>query len=198
MIKNVVFDFGNVIVKWDVDAILQKYVLRDEERKALKTAIFESKEWLQMDEGLVDARQAERIFRDAVPDTLKDRVTEVMVSWYEKVEFNQEVCGLIKRLKKDGFRVYGLSNTNLPFYEHLKGSEVGKYFDGFVISAVEKLMKPDEEIFRRLFRKFSLNPEECFFVDDTEENVLAAARLGMDGFVFDIERFGELEHNLSL
>ena len=78
MIKNVVFDFGNVIVKWDVDAILQKYVLRDEERKALKTAIFESKEWLQMDEGLVDARQAERIFRDAVPDTLKDRVTEVI------------------------------------------------------------------------------------------------------------------------
>ncbi len=77
--------------------------------------------------------------------------------------------------------MYGLSNTNIQFYEYMKRSEVGGYFDGFVISAVEKMMKPDEKIFGRLFGKFSLNPRECFFVDDTEKNILAGRKCGMDG-----------------
>ena len=61
----------------------------------------------------------------------------------------------------------------------MKRSEVGGYFGGFVISAVEKMMKPDEKIFGRLFGKFSLNPRECFFVDDTEKNILAGRKCGM-------------------
>lgn len=59
--------------------------------------------------------------------------------------------------------------------------------------AVEKLMKPDEEIFHRLFQKFSLKPAECFFVDDMEENVLAGKKCGMEGFVFGSDRVEELE-----
>lgn len=59
--------------------------------------------------------------------------------------------------------------------------------------AVEKLMKPDEEIFHRLFQKFSLKPAECFLVDDMEENVLAGKKCGMEGFVFGSDRVEELE-----
>lgn len=54
-------------------------------------------------------------------------------------------------------------------------------------------MKPDEEIFHRLFQKFSLKPAECFFVDDMEENVLSGKKCGMEGFVFGSDRVEELE-----
>lgn len=196
MIRNVVVDFGNVLVKWDVDAILGKYTFDKEDAETLKTVIFESKEWLQMDEGTLSAVQAVGIFEDRVPERLKGKAAELMRTWFEKVEFNQKVCELIKNLKQAGVRVYGLSNTNLQFYEYVQKSDVGSQFDGFVISAVEHLMKPDEKIYERLFETFSLNPEECFFVDDTEENIAAGRRCGMDGFVFAPDRFGELEEKL--
>lgn len=102
MIKNAVFDFGNVIVNWDINAILEKYSGNDAEMKKLKAVIFESEEWLQLDEGLINAGQAEKIFRDKVPRELKSKVSEIMGTWFEKMEFNQEVCDLIKRLKEKG------------------------------------------------------------------------------------------------
>lgn len=196
MIKNVVFDFGNVLVKWDIDAILEKYTSDHEEAEMLKTVIFESDEWLQMDEGTLGAEQAEEIFKSRVSDPLKGKVSEIMRTWFEKIEFNDKTCELIRNLKHAGVRVYGLSNTNMQFYEHVRNSDIGKWFDGFGISAVEHLMKPDEKIYVRLFETFSLDPEECFFVDDTEENIAAGRRCGMDGFVFVPGRFGELEEKL--
>lgn len=58
-------------------------------------------------------------------------------------------------------------------------------------------MKPDRKIFERLFEKFSLDPQECFFIDDTEKNVVAGRDCGMRGFVFDMNRFQELEKELE-
>lgn len=197
MLKNIVFDFGNVIIKWDIVSILEKYTLNDADSKTLKEVIFESEEWLQLDKGIITAKQAEKIFQDRVPDNLKDQVKEIMNTWFEKIEFNKEVCDLIKKLKRNGYKIYGLSNTNIQFYEYIKESDIGIYFDGFVISAVEKMLKPDKKIFERLFEKFSLNPQECFFVDDTEENVITSRECGMDGITFNIDHYQELEKRLQ-
>lgn len=71
MIKNIVFNFGNVIVKWDIDSIFEKYAINDVESKMLKEIIFESEEWLQLDEGIISAEQAEKIFQGKAPDSLK-------------------------------------------------------------------------------------------------------------------------------
>lgn len=106
---------------------------------------------------------------------------------------NKEICTLIEKLKRNGYKIYGLSNTNIQFYEYIKKSDIGVYFDGFIISAEEKLLKPDKEIFERLFEKFSLNPQECFFIDDTEQNVIAGRECGMQGFVFNINHHQEFD-----
>lgn len=198
MIKNIVFDFGNVIIKWDINSILEKYAVKDVESKKLKEIIFESEEWLQLDEGIINKGQAEKIFQDKAPDNLKNQVREIMNTWFEKIEFNKEICNLIKKLKQDGYKIYGLSNTNIQFYEYIKKSDIGIYFDGFVISAVEKMMKPDKRIFARLFEKFSLNPQECFFIDDTKENIIAGKECGMRGVVFEINQFQKLEKEFEV
>ena len=70
-----------------------------------------------------------------------------MNTWFEKNEFNKEICDLIKRMKHNGYKTYGLSNTNIQFYEYIRKSDIAMYFDGFVISAIEKMMKPDRFFF---------------------------------------------------
>ena len=197
MIKNIIFDFGNVIIKWDVHGILKSYNISDDELKILEKAIFQSEEWNKLDEGLLDIEDAEKVFESRVPSELKGKVKEITESWFEKIEFNEKVCNLIKDLKSKGYKVYGLSNTNIQFYNYIKNLDIGKYFDGFLISACEKMMKPDKNIYYRLFEKFSLNPEECFFIDDTKENIIASGKCGMKGFVFNINEFEKLEKELQ-
>ena len=57
-------------------------------------------------------------------------------------------------------------------------------------------MKPNEEIYHRLFEKFQLIPQECFFIDDSEKNILASRKCGMEGFIFNIKNFQKLKDKL--
>ena len=70
------------------------------------------------------------------------------------------------RRNKGNNKIYALSNMHVPVYEYVQSLEIGKYFDGFLTSAIEKMMKPNEEIYYRLFQKFKLVSQECFFIDD--------------------------------
>lgn len=58
-------------------------------------------------------------------------------------------------------------------------------------------MKPNEEIYKRLFEKFELIPEECYFIDDREENIKASKECGMNGYVFDMNNFSGLLEDLA-
>ena len=120
-----------------------------------------------------------------------------MSTWYEYMPMNMGICNLIKKLKENNYNVYALSNTHIPVYEYVKNSECGKYFDGFLISAKEKMMKPNANIYYRLFEKFKLNPEESFFIDDNEQNIIASEKCGMRGYVFDINNFEGLIRELK-
>ena len=185
MIKNFIFDFGNVLLGWNEEKIVENYTKDKEEKEKLLKVIFKSKEWFMLDEGLIDYSTAIQIFKNKIPDSLKDKVEYIMNSWYTYMPINNQVVELIKELKEDKYKIYALSNTHIPVYEYVKNQEVGKYFDGFIISAVEKKMKPNKEIYDRLFEKFNLVPEECFFIDDSKANIEIGKELGMQGYVFD-------------
>ena len=59
------------------------------------------------------------------------------------------------------------------------------------------MMKPNEEIYYRLFEKFELVPEECFFIDDSERNISTSRKCGMEGHIFDINNFEKLTNELK-
>lgn len=197
MIKNFVFDFGNVVINWDTKSILKQYTTDAEKIEILKKVIFDSQEWYSLDKGKITLQDAKEAFENKVPNELKDICKDVINTWYKKVDFNDNICKLIKDLKKSGYKVYALSNTNIQFYEYIKNLDIGKYFDGYIISAIEKQVKPDREIYYRLFEKFSLIPEECFFIDDMEKNIIASKECKMDGFIFNINKFEELENKIK-
>ncbi len=196
MIKNIIFDFGNVLFEWNQDEIVKNFTKNEQEQEILKKVIFKSEEWFKLDDGSMEYQEIIPLFKEKLPINLKSKVEEIMGTWYTKMPINQEICNLIKELKENNYKVYALSNTHVPVYEYVKKLEIGKYFDGFLISAVEKMMKPNEEIYYRLFEKFNLIPQECFFIDDSEENILVSRKCGMKGHIFNINDFEKLKEEL--
>lgn len=87
-------------------------------------------------------------------------------------------------MKKQDYKIYGLSNTGMYFANFIKNSEIGTYFDGFVFSAQEKLVKPHAAIYEKLLTRYDLKADECLFIDDLPENAKGAENVGMHGFVF--------------
>lgn len=194
-IKSFVFDFGNVLFGWDIDDIVKHYADNEKDRLELKEIIFQSNEWSMLDNGTLNYNEAKEIFKNKISKHLEGKLDEILNSWYEQMPINYQICDLIKRLKRNNYKVYALSNTHIQVYEYVKKLDIGKYFDGFIISAIEKMMKPNKNIYNRLYEKYELIPEECLFIDDSEKNILSAEECGMHGYVFDINnmKIGEIE-----
>lgn len=105
---------------------------------------------------------------------------------------------LIKELAGKGYRLFCLSNMSLEFYDYLKEREVFRYFEGQIISAHEKLIKPEKEIYRILIDRFQAYPEDTLFIDDLKENVDAARQLGFHTVHFADKEKGYREINKIL
>ena len=92
---------------------------------------------------------------------------------------------LAQHLKRAGYGVYYLSNYSKKAYDECAESlAFMPYMDGGIVSFKVGLTKPDPRMFQRFLERFGLRPEDCAFIDDTEENVTAAQALGFAGIVF--------------
>lgn len=105
MIRNIIFDFGNVILEWNEEKLVTIFSDEKEEQEILKNVIFKSKEWFKLDEGTLDYNTAITIFEEKLPANLKDKVKEIMNTWYKCRPINQEIANLIKQLKKNGYKI---------------------------------------------------------------------------------------------
>ena len=141
--------------------------------------IFRSPEWLMLDNGTIEVKDAiERIEkrsplkRAEIVSVFNNR-SDIMFPLEDNVK-------MLPGLKKQGFRLYYLSNFPLDtFFEIKSRYSFFKYFDGGIISAEVKYSKPDPEIYRILLEKYDLKAGECLFIDDTEINIQTAESLGM-------------------
>ena len=147
MLKNIIFDFGNVIMNYNPDEILNHYELSSEDHDLVRKTIFESKEWGKIDSGKITEEEATEIFTSKVPEKLKSKVKQIMATWPENVDFYEPVFNYMEELRKQGYKIYGLSNTGMQFANFVKNSEMGNYFDGYVftldtiLAGLEKKLK---------------------------------------------------------
>lgn len=187
-VKNIVFDLGNVIMKYDVDAMLERFSLTFDEKELFKSRIFFDEKWKDGDRGFS--------FRDVLfYDTVKEfspkmkQVFYSLVARYdfelEFMEFNKGIDDIIAELKQNGYSIYLLSNFGLNFHFLRNKVPVFSLFDGFFASCDYGIIKPEKEIYEEFFRKFSLNPSECLFIDDSKENTVASCANGMDAFMYN-------------
>ena len=185
--KNIIFDFGNVIGRFDGRYILEHFCSSEEDYRILSGPIFPR--WPGLDKGTIDYDSNIETVASEVPDRLKENVRTFFKDWPKYVDLLPQTTAFIKELRETDANIYLLSNASTYFAEWFSGREPIKDFDGIVFSAPLKMAKPEPEIYNYLFRQFRLDPEDCFFIDDLEENILTGKSLGMDGIVFtgDIE-----------
>ena len=186
MIQNLVFDMGNVLIHWQPPLILEREGLPEEDRPLILKEVFGSVEWIQLDRGSIPPEEGTAAMCRRLPERLRDAARDLTWNWWRRNLLPVEgMADLVRELKGLGYGIYLLSNAkaDLPQYFGLiPGSEC---FDGRVVSADWKLLKPQPEIYWTLFREYGLKPEECFFIDDLNINIEGAWHVGMGGTIFD-------------
>lgn len=197
MIKNIVFDMGQVMISFDPNRFLDRAGINDPaDRKLIMNELFLSVEWAQMDEGRLTEETAEPLVLARIPERLKEPVRDLLYSWPFPREPVSGMEDLVRRLKEAGYGIWLLSNASKMQPRYWQEVPASRYFDGSLISCDVKVVKPCREIYRIFIDKFSLKAEECLFIDDAPANVAGAIACGWQGIVFHGDE-SELERKME-
>lgn len=180
---------GGVLIDYNPEKTL--YSLFDRETaEILLKEIFRNSVWSDKDRGIIFPDEIMKQKKSVIPAEAYGKVCEMVENFYPYMPPFEKMYDLVKKLKENGYGIYLLSNASSDFHERRSGIPALSLFDGVLISADYKLLKPEKEIYIALYEKFSLNPEECFFIDDVQKNIDGARATGMDGHCYhhgDIE-----------
>ncbi|MEG2001917.1 MAG: HAD family phosphatase [Clostridia bacterium] len=192
-IKNVVFDMGNVLFPYQPTKYVEAMCGEKAKQDIILKEIFQAKEWFELDAGEIDLKKAWERMSARIPKDVQEIAKTVFERWFDHIEPNEKMAELIATLSENGYKIYLLSNTSEFFYKFKPQLDCFKYFSGVTLSYEIKMMKPNLEIYQEFFKINNLNAEECFFVDDMQENIDASRSVKMDGFVFqnDMEALRE-------
>ncbi len=178
-IKNIVFDFGGVLIDWNPRHLYRKYFKTEEEMEYFLSDICTPQWNALQDAGRPFAEAVARL--KAEHPEYSEAIGIYFSRWDEMIggaiERNVD---LLKKCKKDGYGIYGLTNWSAETLPRvMRKYDFFKLFDGIVVSGVEKCIKPDPKLYRILFDRYGLNPSECLFIDDSPANLETAGKLGM-------------------
>jgi putative hydrolase of the HAD superfamily len=189
MIHNIIFDLGGVVITLDQSQSVHRFEalgVKDAEQRL--NAYTQEGIFGDLEGGMIDAET----FRQELSKLMGREATheECAYAWqgYAK-EVPARNLDALMRLRQEGYRLILLSNTNPYMMEWVnssafdgRGHSIDYYFDAMYLSYQMKLMKPSEEIFRRVLMSEQIAPSECLFIDDGPRNVAAASQIGIRTF----------------
>lgn len=183
MIKNIIFDLGNVIINYNQKKIINNFTEKEEEIKYIYDEIFHAPEWTLMDLGDITNDEAIEIINKRNEFKYEKLTQEFLHEWYKKQPINRDIVEIAKILKNNGYNLFVLSNMANQTYEYFKNDEFFSLCTGIVISAHEHVKKPDEKVYRLLLDRYNLNAEKCLFIDDDDsgKNYETANKIGIKG-----------------
>ena len=193
MIRNIVFDIGNVLTDFRWREFLQDKGFNDEMVERIARASVMTPLWQEVDRGVWDEEKLIKEFSRLDPE-IEDELRRAYGNVKGMVTKRDYAIPWLQKLKKRGYKVYYLSNFSYKAYTDCQEAlDFLPHMDGGILSYREKIVKPEEEIYLRLLSRYGLKAEECVFLDDTRENVEAAERLGFKGIRFEVREQAERE-----
>ena len=195
LVQNVVFDMGGVLLEFNGPLFSHVFTTNEEDAAALDAALFSSPAWPLLDAGAISEKTIERMAQARLPERLWPNLRECMAHWHEHQPVIPETSTLVERLHAAGYGCYVLSNAGTRFWRQKDRIPSFSVMDGWVVSAYERLMKPDPAIYLALCDRYGLEPASCVFVDDNADNVAGARIAGMQAHQFTSAQ--ELESHLK-
>ena len=181
--KNIIFDFGGIILTVKMKEIVKKFTDSKEKQEFILNNVVNSPEWIEyglIDTGYITREDFINLVNDRTNNIHKDLVEDFINNYINHVYVDDKIIELIKDLKKQGYKIYLLSNTQKYSYEKFI-KDIEYLFDGITLSFKEHLLKPYNAIYERLIDKYNLVPEESLFIDDREDNISTANKYGIKG-----------------
>jgi putative hydrolase of the HAD superfamily len=184
-VKNVLFDFGQVLVWFDTKYMVNKYVEDEDDRALLSEVIFDRLYWDRLDLGTISDEETMACVLKRLPRRLWDVAETIYYNWIYNIPEVPGMRELIKYIKeKYGVHVYVLSNISKYFASHSHEIPILREVEGCVFSSSLGIVKPDIRIYQHVCEKFGIEASETIFVDDSKPNIIGAANAGMGGFLF--------------
>ncbi len=185
MIKNVIFDIGNVLVDFRYHEYMKELGFCQQAIRAIEERIVENELWDKLDLGVEKEEAIIAQMKNAVPEYKKeaqlffDNLTDIVETYSYTIPW-------ISSLKKEGYKIYLLTNYPETMFKEHDARKFGftHLVDGVVVSSIVKMSKPDPNIYIYMLKKYNLKAEESIFIDDRIKNVEAAEKLGIHTILF--------------
>jgi len=184
MIKNLIYDFGKVLVDYDYFVVLDEIFATHEQAEDFYRHLTEEKWTERLDREVPSFEQVISDMQQAMPQykeeirCFADRYPDFI---FGEVEGMRSLLG---KLKAEGYHLYGLTNWCNKVHITMGQYDIFQLLEDRIISSEEHLIKPEAAIYERICQKLGLKPEECVFTDDKIENVEAARQFGMQAIWF--------------
>lgn len=184
MIKNIIFDIGNVLAGFSWRDFYISLGYEGEILDRLAAATVKSPVWDEVDRGVWSDEDLVRGFIRNDP-SLEPQIKRIFKNVRGMVSRYEYAIPWIKDLQKAGYRCYYLSNFSRK--AHTECGEALDFLDcmdGGILSYQDKVIKPDRKIYQLLLTRYDLRADECVFMDDTEKNLPQAEALGIHTILF--------------
>jgi 2-haloacid dehalogenase len=185
MINTIIFDLGAVLIDWNPHHLYRKLIADEEQRQYFLDNICTS-DWNEEQDAGRSLKAGTELLVSQHPEH-EENIRAFYGRWNEMLAGPiQGTVDVFKALKESGrYKIYALSNWSAETFEIAQQKfEFLNWFDGMVVSGLEKIRKPDPAFYNLLLTRYQVKPEEALFIDDNYRNILAAEALGIQSIHF--------------
>ncbi len=185
MIKNILFDMGSVLVRFEPAEFIARLHLGPEDAEALRREVFRSADWVRLDRGVFTQQQMIDAACARLPARLHPYVADLVLHWDADRPEVPGMYELVRELAENGYALYLLTNASIRHREYWPTFRFAPFFgDRIMLSAAWHLMKPEHEFYEKAIELLGFDPNESVFIDDQPVNVEGAEGCGIPGIVF--------------
>lgn len=185
MYKNIIFDFGGVVVQFNPKDFLMDHFMNKRAEEIVYELTFGSQEWQDLDRGIITREEGNAaMLENAARVNRVFEVQTVIDEWPAILRTKESTVHTMQKLKAAGYRMYYLTNIPADIMDELRQREWFSLFDGGVASCDVHLCKPEPAIYTTLMQTCNLAYDESIFIDDNKVNAQAAYNLGITGILY--------------
>lgn len=185
MYKNIIFDFGGVVVQFNPKDFLMDHFMNKRAEEIVYELTFGSQEWQDLDRGIITREEGNAaMLENAARVNRVFEVQTVIDEWPTILRTKESTVHTMQKLKAAGYRLYYLTNIPADIMDELRQREWFSLFDGGVASCEVHLCKPEPAIYTTLMQTCNLAYDESIFIDDNKVNAQAAYNLGITGILY--------------